>query len=166
MIVAAYILSFLILFATFAPMFKAKDNKGATGVIESAALPQPIPPGFQIYVKNVPLAGSNYRRKNKLAFAESSNHTLRLEPEPDNPKDPNAIQVIGDCADDDYVLGYLPKDMAAQVIQSGLLNQIQPRLMRIYIGERGDGYVEIWFQLIGPKAEKKTFDQYSSLRSA
>lgn len=84
---------------------------------------------------------------------------MRLEREPDNPKDANAIQVIGLCDDDEYVLGYLPRDVAAHVTRSGLLEQIQPRLMRIYIGERGDGYVEISYQLIGPKSEMRTFKQ-------
>lgn len=130
------------------------------GRVEYDRLPEPIPPGFQIYAKSLPLAGSNYRRKNKLLFAESSRQTLCLLREPDNPKDKNAIQIIGECTEGNYELGYLPRDIAKQINDSGLFDVVLPRLCKIYIGERNDGYVDISYQLIGPKSDKKKFDSF------
>lgn len=156
MVTAAVIISFLILFAVLAPKPKDDDEP------DFSALPQPIPPGFQIFAKDLPLAGAQYLPSHKLDFANSSQQTLRLEREPDNPKDPNAIRIIGDCADDDYLLGYLPRDIAAQIARSGLFHAIQPRLVKIFIGQRGDGFVGIQYQLIGPKASKRQFDAAAS----
>lgn len=121
-------------------------------------LPQPIPEGFQIYAKELPLAGSKYKSNNKIEFATGKYRSLRLEREPDNAKDPNAILVIGECTDDEFELGYLPKDLAAQIAKSNLFSVVQPRLLRVYVGDRGDGYVNIQYQLIGPKADKPRFD--------
>lgn len=154
-----YIFVFSILFYIVSEHGHKWTKQGRALSQRSAAqLPEPIPPGYQIYCKDPSLAGSNYRRVDKLRFAESSGQTLRLEREPDNPKDPNAIQVIGDCIDDDYVIGYLPKQIAKQITNAGLFDVIKPRLCRIYIGERGDGYVEIQYQIVGPKSSKQQFD--------
>ena len=120
----------------------------------------PIPKGYQIYADALPIAGLQYRKDEALKFAKSSNQELSFEREPTNEHDPNAIKLIGLSSSTKYFLGYLPKELSEQIATTGLTESVKARLVRIYVGS--DDYLDIQYQVIGPKADKKRFDEFLS----
>lgn len=122
-----------------------------------------IPVGFQIYEERLQVAGANFRKKDAIAFANSTGGWLELQQDPDNKYDRKAIKVIG-CNKGFFgtkrrFIGYVPKAVAQAVIGGGFLPQILPRLLKTYVGY--DDYVEILFQILGPKGKKSDFFETS-----
>jgi len=118
----------------------------------------PIPKDFQIFARNLPVAGMQHRKAEAIRFAQSSNQELTMEREPNNPHDPNAIRLIGLSGADKYFIGYLPRELSEQIVATGLFDSLKTRLTRIYIGT--DDYLEFHYQILGPKPEKKRFDEF------
>lgn len=119
-----------------------------------------IPEGYQIYEDRLTPAGISFRKTHAVAFASSSDGWLELEPEPGNQHDKNAIKIIG-CTKGILwtkrrFVGYLPKEVSKNIVGRGFLTLIRPRLINTYIGQ--DGYVEILFQILGPKGRKKEYE--------
>ena len=149
-------------FLLYALTRKAKGDGSATKSLGSGNsagkgtnfLP-PIPKGFQIFASRLSVAGIQYRRDDALRFANDSDQTVALERDSDNPHDPNALKVIGVGREMRRVIGYVPREAAEQIVGSGLADVVQARLERIWCG--GDGYVDITFQIIGPKDKKAQF---------
>jgi len=133
--------------------FKKRQKQGAYDFYD------PIPAGYQIYIKNAEVVGIKYRKDDFLKFAHSDDQALELEPEPNNPKDQNAIRVIGTTKTGRYFIGYVPKEDARQIANSGLAATVKARLVRIYIGK--SGFVDMRWQIVGPKKDKKHFDSFS-----
>jgi hypothetical protein len=149
-----YFLGLLILVVVI--YFVISSNKStATG--GQSFLP-PIPSGYQIYANNLPIAGIKYRKAEAIRFANSSNPELGLEREPNNEHDPNAIKLIGVSGSSKYFIGYIPKDLSEQIVSTGLFDSVKPRLARIYIGK--NDFIDIQYQIIGPKANKKQFEGF------
>ena len=122
----------------------------------------PIPGGFQIYA-GFALVGVSFRKDDSLRFANSQNQSLELEREPDNSHDKNAIKVIGVSKRGRAFIGYVPKDVAAQVVRSGMYETLRPRLGRIYEGRNSNPdfpgpYLEINIQILGQKGNKAQFE--------
>ena len=122
--------------------------------------PEGIPEGFQIYEDRLTPAGITFRSDDALAFARSSMGWLELEPEPGNKYDKNAIKVIG-CTKGLFwtkrrFVGYVPKGVSANLVGRRFLSLVRPRLMNTYVAE--DGYIEILFQILGPKGRKKEYE--------
>jgi hypothetical protein len=122
----------------------------------------PIPDGFQIYT-GVALVGVTFRKDDALRFANSQNQSLELEREPDNSHDKNAIKVIGISKRGRGFIGYVPKDVAAQISRSGMYDTLRPRLGRVYESasydsDFGGPYLEINLQILGPKGRKVQFE--------
>lgn len=120
---------------------------------------QGIPEGFQIFEDRLEVAGVSFRRADSASFANSRNGWLELEREHSNKHDKNAIKVIG-CSRTPFgakrrFIGYVPKDVAKRIVEGGFWGRIQPRLLKTYVGE-GE-YVEILFQILGPKGQKFQF---------
>ncbi|WP_080423012.1 HIRAN domain-containing protein [Burkholderia ubonensis] len=118
-----------------------------------------IPKGFQIYAGHgvgISVVGIQYRRRDALRFAAGSDQALLFEREPHNPQDPNAIKVIGVSGSSRDLIGYVPRDWASQLIEGKLAEIVQPRLVSIWCS--GGGYVDIAFQIVGPKERKIDFD--------
>jgi hypothetical protein len=84
--------------------------------------------------------------------------SLALEQEPNNPQDKNAIKVIGVAPSARYFLGYIPKEISEQIISTGMLDKVTPRLARMFQGNHD--YFEVQFQIIGLKELKKDFDAF------
>ncbi|WP_299478120.1 HIRAN domain-containing protein [uncultured Roseibium sp.] len=95
----------------------------------------------------------NGRKANATEFCKASGQSLALVPEPTNKHDGNAIIVLGEWKGwfrrKRKVLGYVPAETAATLAKSGNVAYVQPRLLKTYLGT--DGFVEIEFQIIGPK---------------
>lgn len=124
----------------------------------------PIPEGYQIYKRMLFVAGITYRKEDASRFIRSYNQTLEFESEPNNPKDKFAIKLIGVTPSERYFVGYVPKEISAAIIKAGLLDTVFPRIDRTYHGSKD--YVEIRFQIIGLKENKKKFDAFLNNRPA
>lgn len=124
----------------------------------------PMPTGYQIFAKNIQVAGIQHRKEEAIRFARSSNQELTLQREPSNQYDSNAIKLIGLSGSTQYFIGYLPKELSAQIISTGMLDTVKARLGRIYISH--NDYLDIQYQVIGPKADKKKFDEFLSNQPA
>jgi hypothetical protein len=158
-VVALLLVCFLIWLLSLAQKNSSSiEGKSAQRSSQAVRFLPPIPKGFQIYVANPSVAGISYRKQAALNFANSSNQRLRLEREPDNAHDPNAIKIIGVSQAGEFLIGYVPREIAEQIADLDLFDCIQPRLARIYIG-RSD-FLDIQYQLIGPKSKKPVFDAF------
>lgn len=112
---------------------------------------QKIPAGFQIY-DELEVAGIQHRRDVAATFVNQTNQWLEFEGEPLNKFDEYAIKVLGCYQHNNEIIklhvGYVPANIAKQ-INTFSINECVPRLAKTYIGE--SGYVEIEFQVLGPK---------------
>jgi hypothetical protein len=120
---------------------------------------QPIPEGYQIFEDQIPVAGIDRRRAAAKHFIQGREQALELEREPTNPKDTNAIRVMA-CHRGWFLrrrrmIGYLPRSIAEQVVEGGFWGKLKPRLAMTYLNDAG--FVEVVFQLLGPKGEKYGF---------
>lgn len=143
--------------------FIFSSNKSNTSPFNNAnsggqSFSSPIPSGYQIYAGHLPIAGIKYRKQDAIKFANSSNQELGLEREPNNEHDPNAIKLIGISGSNKYFMGYIPKDLSEQIVSTGLFDSVKPRLSRIYVGK--NDFIDIQYQIIGPKTNKKQFDAF------
>ena len=82
---------------------------------------------------------------------------IRLVPEPTNEHDPNAIKVVARNSDSGPLIhvGYVPAQLAKQIVKSGMIEQIHPRLRMVQIGE----YVDVEFDICGPRDSKQFFEK-------
>lgn len=119
-----------------------------------------IPKGFQIFEEQLSVAGTEYRHDDALHFANGIEQTLVLEREPNSAYDENAIRVIGVAHGMRLFIGYVPREIAAHIVGSGLMEVILPRLVRIWC--TNDGFIEINFQIIGPEDKIMQYRQYQS----
>lgn len=122
---------------------------------------QEIPDGFQILEERLEVAGVSFQKEDAAAFASATGGWLELERDLGNKHDRNAIKVIG-CNKGFFgtkrrFIGYVPKEVSQAIVEGGYLGQIRPRLLKTYVGDRG--FVEILFQVIGPKGKKYEFRQ-------
>ena len=141
---------------------ESKPSGRSSGSINSSGrganfLP-PIPKDYQIYNGRLSVAGVEHRRDEAIRFADDADQTLLLEREPDNTHDANAIKVIGVSHSKHYFLGYVPKEVAEQIVGSGLVDVVQPRLGRIW--RTDGGYVDVTFQIVGPKNRKVQYVEF------
>lgn len=113
---------------------------------------QKIPDGFQIYDERLEVAGIQHRRDAAAQFVSQTNQWLEFESEPLNNYDPNAIKILGCYQQNNENIklhvGYVPASIAKQITNFSA-DECKARLLKTYIGE--SGYVEILFQVLGPK---------------
>ncbi len=122
---------------------------------------QEIPDGFQIFEERLEVAGVGFQKEDAAAFATEKDGWLELERDTGNRHDPNAIKVFG-CNKGFFgtkrrFIGYVPKEVSRAIAEGGYLGQIRPRLLKTYVGDQG--FVEILFQVLGPKGKKYEFRQ-------
>jgi hypothetical protein len=125
---------------------------------------QPIPPGLQIFEERLEVSGVRFRREDATALAEATGAWLELEADENNQYDKYAIKVIG-ClpgmsTSDRRFIGYVPKEVSAAIANSGFSGQVRARLLMTYVGD--SGFVEILFQLLGPKGQKWKYQRFSA----
>ena len=120
---------------------------------------QDYPEDLQIYV-HAEVAGISFRKNDALIFANARNQTIEMEREPGNKHDRNAIAIYGVCHRGRAMIGYVPKEIAAHIARSGMFDLLRPRLARVFMGGENsrDPYLEIQFQILGPKGRKKEFE--------
>lgn len=133
------------------------QHRSASSKKAQSFLP-PLPKNHQIYTSNMLVAGISFRKDDALRFIKGSDQALELERDPNNSHDKNAIKVIGVTPSSRHFLGYVPKEVSEQIVETDLFDMVKPRLARTYQGD--DGYVEIQFQIIGLKECKKQYDAF------
>lgn len=138
---------------------KLREKGDRRGAYKASMFLPPITKGYQIFLQNMGITGLGYRRQEAIAFIDDLNQTLRLEREHDNPKDENAIKVVGLGDAGEYFLGYLPKDAAVQIVKTDSFDAVYARLVRAYRGS--DDYLEIQLQIIGLRTKKTEFDAFA-----
>lgn len=144
-----------------AALNEIEKNRGSykgNGVAKATDYLPPIPQGYQIYKRMLYVAGIAYRKEDASQFIRGTLQTLEFELEPNNPKDKNAIKLMGVTPTARYFVGYVPKEISKALIKTGLLDKVEPRLDRTYHGIRD--FVTIRFQIIGLKENKKQFDAF------
>jgi hypothetical protein len=128
--------------------------------IENCLKLMAIPKGMKIY-DGVGIAGVNNYAADAITFVNSKSKYLEFAREPNNKFDENAIAVIGYSKgllfSKRRVIGYVPKEVAKIIVDLGLDSQVIPRLERIYVGQKG--YIDIEFQILGPKERQKEYKQ-------
>lgn len=130
----------------------------------SEAFRPAIPNGCQIYAARLFVQGLHVEahRNQGERFARGRAQELVLSAEPSNPHDRNAVRVIGNFKgllfSSRAELGYVPKDIAEALVTNALLLSVSPRLKFVSVGD--DGRVDIEFDIVGPKEQKKTFDAF------
>lgn len=119
---------------------------------------QKIPAGYQIYVDRLEVAGIHHRRDAAAQFVKQTNLWLEFLSEPSNSYDSNAIMILGCYKQYDKInrthVGYVPASIAKQITRFSA-DECKARLLKTYIGD--SGYVEILFQVLGPKGRIEEF---------
>lgn len=138
---------------------KLREKGDKRAAYKASMFLPPIQKGYQIFLQNMGITGLGNRREEAIAFIDDLNQTVRLEREPNNAQDANAIKVIGVGKSGEYFLGYLPKDAALQIVKTATFDAVYGRLVRAYRGT--DDYLEIQLQIIGLKDQKKIFDAFA-----
>lgn len=126
-----------------------------------------IPDGYQIYCERFDVAGVSFRKKEVIPFIKSGSADVKFEREPENQHDPNAIKIMGIktgfFGKKKLHLGYVPKELAEKIVNSGFETLVLPRLHKTYLGD--DTYVEVEVQLLGPKGRIFEFDPPGKTKS-
>jgi len=129
---------------------------------------QEIPSGYMIFEERLEVAGIQFRKDDALSFSQNPDGCwLDFEREENNKYDKNAIKVIG-CRKGfigikRYFVGYVPKEISKIIIEGGYWGVVKPRLLKTYIG-KGE-YVEILFQLLGPKEKKHEYTRVEEIET-
>lgn len=128
------------------------------GMHEVISFLPPIQVGYEIYYENLEIQEIEDRQTTVWQFIQGSNQSLDWEQEPSNPHNPHAIKLLG-ISEQMFttkreMLGYVPADVAKEIINSGLWPFMQLRLDCIYAA--GQGSVAIRFQILGPIRKKKS----------
>lgn len=119
-----------------------------------------IPAGFQIFDERLEVAGIHHRRDAAAQFVNQTDQWLEFESEALNSYDSNAIKILGCYQQNNELIklhvGYVPASIAKQITAFSA-DECKARLLKTYIGD--SGYVEILFQVLGPKGK---IEEYAS----
>jgi len=63
-----------------------------------------------------------------------------------------------------YCLGYVPAEVSEQIVGSQMFDVVRPRLEHTY--ESKDGFIDIIFQVLGPKERKQQYLDFLKAKSA
>ena len=114
----------------------------------------PIPEGMYVPFPDEEVAGIQFRIPAARAFAGGSDHALRLEREPGNRHDPNAIKVIavskGWFFRQARHIGYVAAEVARMIAKRGDFEQLEPRLKNIWWGGYVRDYIVVRFDIMAP----------------
>lgn len=118
-----------------------------------------FPEGMSLFFADEEVAGVQHRLPNLRAFAKGRNHALRLEREPNNRHDPNAIKVIGIYKGLFFThrvhIGYVPAEIAEEIAEQNLFSQILPLLKNIWWGGYVRDFIVVRFDILGPKPPRE-----------
>lgn len=116
-----------------------------------------IPDGYRIFVNMTYVAGIKNYINAALYYAFCRAHRIEFERNALNPHDSNAIMVNGIGDGQKFFLGYVKRDVAQAIAEADVFDRLRPRLMTIFVSKDRE-YVEVKFQILGPKSEWKKFE--------
>ncbi|WP_342349672.1 hypothetical protein [uncultured Nitrospira sp.] len=133
-----------------------RKNRQNIVMPEGISFLPPIQVGYEIYYENIEIQGIQDRQTIVWQFIQGSNHLLDWEQEPSNPQNPHAIKIFG-VSEQIFstkrdMLGYVPDDVAKQIVTSGLWPFLQLRLDHISVANQG--FIAVRFQILGPIRKK------------
>lgn len=134
------------------------ENKSQSSKPSSKKRTESIRKGFQIFVPTNSIEGIQFRKDAAIQFIEGNSQQLKLEVEPNNEADKNAIKVIGVCSRGQFHLGYVARDIALKLATTQTLPFVYARLMRTFRSEQN--FIDISYQIVGQKDKKELFDSY------
>jgi hypothetical protein len=134
------------------------ENKSQSSKPSSKKRTESIRKGFQIFVPTNSIEGIQFRKDAAIQFIEGNSQQLKLEVEPNNEADKNAIKVIGVCSRGQFHLGYVARDIALKLATTQTLPFVYARLMRTFRSEQN--FIDISYQIVGQKNKKELFDSY------
>lgn len=143
-----------------------KDNPSVIRVRERPPL-GPEGKKFVSYLPDVQVSGTSRRKKEVEEFIFGKKRQVRLEREPDNPHDHNAIQVYGswmtpDGEREEEFLGYIEKDIAADIAKSAPNYPIEAVIDRMFF-KHGKYSAGLRLNLFWPGAQwRKQIDKAMS----
>jgi hypothetical protein len=116
----------------------------------------PIQVGYEIYYEHLEIEGIQDRQDAVWQFIQGSKQLLDWAQEPSNPQNPHAIKIFGVSeqvfSTKHDMLGYVPGDVAKEIVTSGLWPFLQLRLDCVYVAPQG--FIAIRFQILGPIRKK------------
>lgn len=122
----------------------------------------PIPKGHRVFIRDLTATYHSSNREAQLAFCRGRDQSLRIEPEPDNPVDANALRLIGEWTEwggrQRQMVGYVDAKTARAIATAGVARSVSARLTGTVLGDAG--YVAIEYQITGPKGD---FDRLQAL---
>lgn len=155
--------SIIVIVLIFYLLSKWKKDSTNSNAIQKNFLP-PLPKNYRIYEDSLSIAGISFYKDQAIRFVGAKEHDLQFERDKHNRHDANAIKIIGISKNNHYLLGHVPKEIAAKIEATELFHEIKPRLRRIYMSERG--FIDIQFQIIGPNKSNDTYNRYDRERPA
>ena len=121
-----------------------------------------IPDGYRIFEKEFSIAGAHHHKKDFFKVVKKGDVEFRMQTEPQNKHDPNAIAIFGArksfFGQIDKKIGYIPAEIASQLADAGVSDQIILRPKALYISD--DSFIDMKFDLLGPK---ESYKQYSEV---
>lgn len=141
------------------PFRKSDDEENVVRIIQRQ--PEGTPKKVAEFV---PIAGITRQKNDALKLITSKNFSMRLEKDPDNPYDKNAIKVFGDCEigeeEMSLFLGYIPRDEAKKLVK---YNKLKATVRVIYLPthSKSIGFrLDIWSEkATRKKVEEKPYDE-------
>lgn len=117
--------------------------------------------GMQVIEHGIEVSGVNYRFNTVKKFAKRRKKRIYLKREPGNKNPPNKIKVIakskGWFFETKKCIGYVPTDIANQLIDTGLEERVKVRLRLIWIEDKN--YMGVRFDLVG---RNDAYEKYHS----
>jgi len=157
-----YVLAFFVVVAiailyVYGRRAKKQEASGtAGGSTPTLAVRDSMPKDFQVYVSDIdPIVPAKHRAE-VFKFVRGGGGPIELEREQSSADAPYAIRLVGVASGQRFHIGDVPEGAAKQIVQSGLFESVKARLLRVTAPS--DSYIEMRYQIIGPKAEKKKFD--------
>ena len=124
------------------------------------------PDGFVSVCRYIAVAGESFRLAEGVAFGKLKEHHLRIEAEPDNQHDPNAIRIYGYGVrglifkrKQQYLIGYAPKEVSAWIASHGVLDLIWIGIYQLDIMDNGICYTR--FNMAMPETKRPNHDLYT-----
>lgn len=141
---------------------KSQDNGESSGFSSPSEsiwnhTKPPIPSGHQIYLKRLEVAGVEHSKDDVYRLAVAENPALVWKPDPDNEHDANAIAIYGQTGGQEFPVGFVDRKTAAKLSAWPDFNDLGLRFEK---AGYNNGWVEIAYQVTGPKAQKKSFDEH------
>ncbi|MDH2091147.1 HIRAN domain-containing protein [Rhizobium pusense] len=122
------------------------------------------PDTHRIFEERLSIAGIHHYRSDAISFCRSREKSIYFDLDAANPYDRNAIRIMGRWKGlwslKIKILGHVDADTAGKIAALGLQKDILPRLLKTYVSE--DDYVEILYQIVGPKDRYQEYKQSKS----